>query len=338
MKKHTFTATFKKVCALLLAVLLVLAIASMSAEELPVLSGPLPTIAPQAQPENSAPPAGSADNTDINSPLPAKVNQPEERDEGDTADSSQSHPESHVTEIVTPSPKTEEKHQPEQPEKETEKDIFFTIRFFNDAGVQLRAVQVKKGRALVEAPEFDLVKTDCYLAGWLLRTLAEEEVYIFTPYNFGAPVNADLELVPNWKAVTDSEDEDADEGAETDPPQDDNEDLEPGGPAGDDEEDLNTAGDTADSNKEGSPQADPKMVIIATTAFGEVFPGDIITLYSIVKGYDDIPYTLAWQYDSGDGWKTAQTGGATFNFVLTEENYAWEWRLELIASIEEVNG
>ncbi|MCL2866789.1 MAG: hypothetical protein FWF47_03395 [Clostridia bacterium] len=330
MKKHTLTATFKKVCALLLAVLLVLAIASVSAEELPVLSGPLPTAAPQAQPENNA-----ADSAGINSPLPAKVNKPEERDEGDTAGSSLGYPDSDVTEKVTPPPKTEEKHHAEQPEKENEKDIFFTIRFFNDANVQLRAVQVKKGRALVEAPEFDLVKTDCYLAGWLLRTPAEEEVYTFTPYSFGAPVNADLELVPNWKAIGD---EDADEADVTDPPQNNNEAPEPGDPAGENEKNLNTPGDAADNNKEASPQEDPKMVIIATTAFGEVFPGDIITLYSIVKGYDEIPYTLAWQYDSGDGWKTAQTGGATFNFVLTEDNYAWEWRLELIASIAEVNG
>ncbi len=72
-----------------------------------------------------------------------------------------------------------------------------------------------------------------------------------------------------------------------------------------------------------------KRVSIATTASGEVKPGDVMTLFAIVEGYEDGSYQLVWQYNNGNGWKDAQTGGSTMNFVLSEENYTWDWRLEL---------
>lgn len=56
--------------------------------------------------------------------------------------------------------------------------------------------------------------------------------------------------------------------------------------------------------------------------------GDIITLTSVLTGFEGLTYTLQWQYDDGSGWQDAPDATeATYSFAVDEINACYNWRL-----------
>lgn len=56
--------------------------------------------------------------------------------------------------------------------------------------------------------------------------------------------------------------------------------------------------------------------------------GDIITLTSVLTGFEGLTYTLQWQYDDGSGWQDAPGATeATYSFAVDEINACYNWRL-----------
>ena len=56
--------------------------------------------------------------------------------------------------------------------------------------------------------------------------------------------------------------------------------------------------------------------------------GDTVTVEATVRGLENIPYTLQWQYNDGTGWQNRD--GATqrcYSFTLSRENAAYQWRV-----------
>ena len=69
----------------------------------------------------------------------------------------------------------------------------------------------------------------------------------------------------------------------------------------------------------------------------EVHFGDSVTLYAILKGYENCEFTVQWQVSPDDLEYTDVAGqnGLVYTFEVTEENYTKYWRI--VATITAVN-
>lgn len=82
-------------------------------------------------------------------------------------------------------------------------------------------------------------------------------------------------------------------------------------------------------------ELDARTAMIKANIGTQVTVGEVITLIASVNGYEGLDYEVVWQYDDGSGWQVAQRGGQTMSFTLNEENYHWQWRLEIVVQTAE---
>lgn len=80
-----------------------------------------------------------------------------------------------------------------------------------------------------------------------------------------------------------------------------------------------------------------KINIYISSESEEVHFGDEVTLYAVLKGYEDCEFTVQWQISPDDQNYTDIEGqnSLTYTFTVTEENYTMYWRI--VATITAVN-
>ena len=61
--------------------------------------------------------------------------------------------------------------------------------------------------------------------------------------------------------------------------------------------------------------------------------GDTVTMEAVLGGYENVSYTLCWEYSVNGGWQTApgSNGGTTYSFMLTQETAQYAWRVTVTA-------
>lgn len=75
--------------------------------------------------------------------------------------------------------------------------------------------------------------------------------------------------------------------------------------------------------------ADRSLTIYASWGGGDLYYGDIINMFVEVLGYEDVIYTLNWQYSvDGSSWQNIDGAtGTTYSFQITEENGNYSYRV-----------
>ena len=247
-----------------------------------------------------------------------------------------------------PEPEPEGDPEPEDAVNTANRAVKYAVTFADVNGNTLRVLHVTKGKGIKNASAPQPERDGYVLCGWLIYSEEDEKL---VPYSLRSAVTEDIKLFANWKTPGEAENWEAEEDPEDGEWDDEIEVIDPGTEREDDEADVTGIGGNArnedteedafiieetDTDEAGDQEGEPgetpapaKSVLIATDVSGEVKPGEVMTLYAIITGYDDADYQIIWQYDNGSGWKSIQTGGRVFSFVLTEENYTWAWRLEL---------
>lgn len=73
----------------------------------------------------------------------------------------------------------------------------------------------------------------------------------------------------------------------------------------------------------------PKVTIF-TDRKSVMYPGDIVTLTSVLEGLDGYTITYQWQVNTGNGWADVPGAtGATHSFEASVETLAYGWRLSV---------
>ena len=82
---------------------------------------------------------------------------------------------------------------------------------------------------------------------------------------------------------------------------------------------------------------DRKIDVYITSENTEIHFGDSVTLYAVMKGYDDCVFTVQWQIspDDNEYADIAGENGLTYTFIVTEQNYTNYWRI--VATITAVD-
>lgn len=194
----------------------------------------------------------------------------------------------------------------EEPVPET---IYYKVLFLNDDGQVLLSVSVEDGH-LVQKPDLTPTREGFRFLYW--KVLGNGTAR----YDFNTPVTHALSLVPYWEAI-EIEEENKTQQHVTDEPTDPDE-------LTDDLAEVPVEGE--DATEPILPSPDANVYIVANVG-ATVRPDDKVTFTAVMKGFEDTHYTLTWQYDSGSGWQTAQTGEFSYSFTLDEASFLINWRL-----------
>ena len=74
-----------------------------------------------------------------------------------------------------------------------------------------------------------------------------------------------------------------------------------------------------------------KKILIFTSRRSVMRPGDIVTLTSILEGFEDCEEIYyQWECDKGDGFKPVKNANEdTYSYAATIESLNWGWRLRV---------
>ena len=76
----------------------------------------------------------------------------------------------------------------------------------------------------------------------------------------------------------------------------------------------------------------PKSISISLKYDDPLHFNDTVTFIAIIQGYDNIDYTIQWQYstDNNNWYDIAGANDLTYSITVTQDNYRHYWRVCVI--------
>ena len=95
-------------------------------------------------------------------------------------------------------------------------------------------------------------------------------------------------------------------------------------------------------NEEVKPEEVIRSIIVTSNAIGDAvfYTGDTVTLTATLTGFENLAYTLQWQYtpDGGTTIIDAPDGnGLSYSFTVNDENVGYLWRIQIRLLPEEIS-
>lgn len=103
---------------------------------------------------------------------------------------------------------------------------------------------------------------------------------------------------------------------------------------------TDTETETTDTAPESAPvqaQSERRASIFpVSNANKPLMPGDSIALQAVLEGYDNVPYSLQWQLNDGNGWQDIPGANSSlYSFTLDDESE--HWNLRVAVAVNEIS-